>query len=345
MAIDPTPYAVGGGAEHSAEVFRQALYDSTGGAEGVSSPSALRVQAQGTPNGTVRVAPGGGILNNRYAGGGGQSYAARNASQTDVSIAATGSAAGRIDVLVLRILDPQYEGQPPANPSTFQYTRLSVVQGVPAGTTDVRKLNLGYPAIGLARLDIPKSTGTILQSMITDIRDIAQPKSLEKIFPRPSAGVDVGLQLNSRLAYPVGEWFPNAGGQDGNGAYYVDVPTWATRMQIRAEWLGVRYNPSAGYGLCWVSYGVGSGGASPDTSTQSFQWDASGSTQTQRTNWVVHDEVPIPVSLRGTRTAFVCRANKTSPDTAAYNGNVELTATSGMTFSVRFLEVADSITA
>lgn len=345
MALDKTPWAIGGGASHSVEVARLLAYASTSGAEGIVEPASLRVQAQATPGPSVRVAPGAALLRSRYAGAAQQTYVLRNASQTTVAVAATGSAGGRTDLVVVRVLDPQYEGQAPADPDAFDYSRLEIIQGVPAGTSGVASLGLSYPAIALARITVPANTGTITSAMITDLREVAIPRVVEKVFPRPTVTQDSGLVLNSRAAFPAGEWFPNAGGQENNGAYHADIPEWATRMQIRMEWLGVRYFPNAGYGLCWVSYGPGGGGVTPTMYTQSFQWDASGSSQTQRNNWVVHDEVPIPASLRGTRTAFVGRANKTSPNNASYNGVVDLNATSGMVFSVRFLEVADSVTA
>lgn len=344
MALDNTPWLVGGGAQHSPEVARLLAYAATSGAEGVIEPASLRVTAQSVPNGTVAVRPGAALILNRYAGGGQQTYALRNASSTNVTIPPTGAGGSRTDAIVARVLDPQYEGAAPSDPVTFQYSRLERVTGVSANLKDVAELGLTFPAVLLAKVTLPPSTATVTSGMITDLREIAIPRVLEKVFPRPSVTM-AGLTLTSRTAFPAGEWFPNAGGQDNNGAYYADIPKWATRMQIRMEWLGVRYFPNAGYGLCWVSYGPGGGGASPTMYTQSFQWDASGSAQTQRNNWVVHDEVPIPVSLRGTRTAFVGRANKTSPDNASYNGVVDLNATSGMVFTVRFLEVADSLTA
>lgn len=345
MAIDPTPWMVGGGASHSVEVARLLAYASTSGAEGIVEPASLRVQAQATAGPSVRVAPGAALIRNRYAGGAQQTYVLRNATQTTVPVTATGSAGGRTDLVIARVIDPQHEGQTPPDPDDFDYSRLEVIQGVPSGTRSAADLGLTYPAIALAKITIPASTATITGAMITDLREVAIPRVLEKVFPRPTVTQDSGLVLNSRAAFPAGEWFPNAGGQENNGAYYADIPSWATRMQIRMEWLGVRYFPNAGHGLCWVTYGPGGGGASPTLYTQSFQWDASGSNQTQRNNWVVHDEVPIPVALRGTRTAFVGRANKTSPNNSSYNGVVDLNSTSGMVFSVRFLEVADSVTA
>jgi hypothetical protein len=79
MAVDPVPYVVHG-AKHSADVFRQAFFDSTSGAEGVSSPTAMGVKATGTPSNQVRVFPGGVLIPNTYQGGEGQSYTGRNAS-------------------------------------------------------------------------------------------------------------------------------------------------------------------------------------------------------------------------------------------------------------------------
>lgn len=345
MAMDRTPWFVGNGAQHSPEVARLLAYAGTSGAEGIVGVTDMRVHAQSVPGASVRVLPGAALLLNRYAGGGQQSYVARNATQTSVDITATGSGGGRTDLIVARVLDPQYEGQPPVDPTDFDYARVEVVQGVPTGTVTAAQLNLGYPAIALAKVTLPASTATVSQSMITDLREIANPRVKELVFPRATVTGDAGLVLNSRAAFPAGEWFPNHGGQDNTGAYHADVPEWATRMQIRMEWLGVRYFPNAGYGQYWVSYGPSAGIPSPPTSTQALQWDASGSNNTQRTNWVLHEERAIPAAWRGTRIPFFGRANKTSPNTAAYNGVVDLTSLSGMVFSVRFLEVADSVVA
>lgn len=341
MAVDPVPWPMASQAENMAETVRQSIFDSTGGAAGISSSGALLVRAQAVPNATVRVYPGGALLNNSHQAG--QSYSARNASQTSVTVPSSGSSGARTHLVILRIVDPLYEGQPPTDPNDFQYTRLEVLPDVPVGTTSLAGTSgSAFTAIPLARITVPANTATITNAMITDLRTVAIPKVKELVFPRPTVTQDAGLVLNSRVAFPAGEWFPNAGGQDNNGAYYADVPLWATRMQIRMEWLAVRYFANAGYGLYWVSYGPGGGGVTPTMYTEAFQWDASGSNQTQRAVWPLHVEVPVPASLRGTRTAFVGRANKTSPNNSSYNGVVDLNATSGMTFSVRFLEVADS---
>ncbi|MFF5793674.1 hypothetical protein ACFY5D_16635 [Paeniglutamicibacter sp. NPDC012692] len=338
--IDQTPWFVSSpNAQHSSEVARVMAYAGTGGKEGISAPGDLKVTAQSVPNGTVRVAPGGGVMLSRYAGGTSQSYVGRNATTTNVAIAPTTSAGKRSDLVVLRVLDPAFEGQPPSDPTNFDYTRLTVIQGVAANTTDAAKLNLSYPAIALARIDIPASTGAITQAMIKDVRRVANPREESHVIARPSVMGDQGLTLTSKSAYPDGEWMPNFGGDSNNGVHTLHVPSWATQLEIRAEWLGVRYNNKAGYGYYWVTFGPDATSANPSGKTQAFSWDADESASIYRSNWILHDQNGIPASWRGTDINFVLRANRRN--TNAQAGTVSLDGLSGITLSVRFLETSD----
>ncbi|UVF61143.1 minor tail protein [Arthrobacter phage Aoka] len=235
MALDNTPWFIGGGAQHSPEVARTLAFASTRGAEGIVGIGDLKVQAQAVANGTVRVSTGAAIILNRYAGGGQQSYGLRNATQTDVAITATGSGAGRTDLIIARVLDPQYEGAAPADPVTFQYSRIVVVQGVPAGTKTAAELNLGYPAIALAKVTLPVSTATITAGMITDLRKVANPRrdrAMVTVFPSatqsiPTAGYSSWpIQTAQRPLVPV--------------------PSWATRVDIVAHLSGVKFVQSGG---------------------------------------------------------------------------------------------------
>ncbi len=218
MALDPVPYFTGqDGVRHSAEVVRAALYASTNGAEGVSGVSDLKVQAQPVPNNTVRVIPGGALLLNRYAGAGGQSYALRNATATDVTITATGSSGGRTDLLVARVFDTQYEGTPPVDANAFQYSRLAVIEGVPSNTKSARDLNLAYPAVALAKITIPANTATITNAMITNLRRVAQPRrdrAMRAVFPSlrhaiPGSYNSWPITLAQRPLIYVPEWATN----------------------------------------------------------------------------------------------------------------------------------------
>lgn len=331
--LDPVPWLVGGGVEHSPEVVRQALYDSTGGAEGVSSVGGLKVLANSTPNGTVRVLPGGGILNNRYAGGAGQSYAVRNASQTSVPIKATGSASGRVDMVVIRVLDAQYEGSAPPDPNTFQYTRLTVIEGVTAGVKSAKELGLSYPAIALAKVTIPKSTSTITAGMITDLREMAQPRRSEVI--RAHAAV-VSDRETLTATGADGEWFPNAGAKQD-----IPIPVWATRMIIEATWIQVREPGGNSWGECWVEYGPYARPSTREFATQRFDFNTANVSDVSRSSWDVADYRYIAPSIRGTDQLFVLKARTTGGPNAS---RPQIDAKSGVKIRVTFMEEPDPST-
>lgn len=329
MPVDTTPWAVNGGAEHFADVARLMAYASTAGAEGVVEPSSLRVAAQSVANGTVRVLPGAALILNRYSGAGQQTYVLRNPSSTDVAIPATGSSGGRTDLIVARILDPQYEGQPPANPLTFQYSRLERINGVPAGTKSAKQLNLGYPAIALAKVTLPASTGTVTAGMITDLREVALPRRKRDL--RTVAIVSAGTEELSASGVD-GEYWPNAG-----GVQFVEIPEWATRCRIIGTWAQVRVpansNPS---GQLWLEYGPYQGGSKNERSTQSVAFNALAGNDVQRTTFMIADDVYIPAAYRGTTQPFVLKGKNGSASPAGKR--VQVDGSSAVYMDLEFLE-------
>ena len=332
MALDNVPWAVTG-AEVTAAVARQELYDSTSGAEGVSAVGALKVQALQTPGPKIRIAPGGALLTNRYNGGAGQSYAARNATQTEIPVTATGSAGGRTDLVVLRILDPEFEGQAPEDPDEFSYTRISVIEGVSSNTKSVKDLNLTYPAIALARISIPASTATITNAMITDLRVMARPRTDDVWRPRPNVVAD---RETLKAAGADGEYFPNAGGEQ-----HIAIPEWATRVQIRATWMQVRLEEGKNFGQAWVEFGPYLRPSTRKYKTQQYNWDGSEAGGVSRQVWIVEDDVAVPAELRGTTQPFVMKARYNQAGGAWIASIDEM---SGVSLVVRFLEVADPST-
>lgn len=233
MAFDRVPWMVGPGVLTSMEVARALAYTATNGAEGIAGVGDLKVVAQTVPNGTVRVMPGGGLLLNRYPQSAGQTYVLRCAEATDVPIDPTGSSGPRTDLVIARILDPQYEGAAPANPNDFDYALPSVIKGV-SSTATVKSLGLGYPAIDLARVSLPANTAAVTSAMITDLRRVAQPRrerAMVTIFPSspqnmPAAGYSTWpIPLEQRPS--------------------VYVPTWATRVDIVAHVSGLKYTKGA----------------------------------------------------------------------------------------------------
>lgn len=333
MAIDSTPWFVGGGAQHSPEVARLLAYAATSGAEGVVEPPSLRVTAQSTPNGTVSVRPGAALILNRYAGGGQQTYVLRNASATSVTIPATGAGASRTDAIIARVLDPQYEGAAPSDPVTFQYSRIERIGSVPGNLTDIKQLNLTYPAVLLARVQIPASTGTITSGMITDLREVAIPRR-ESVLRTYAFSGGEGKILGNTTAYPNGStWAEEA--PDAWGS--IRIPSWATRVRITVMWAGVGCPAGNAAGYVWAQIGLNS---NPDkVVTQGTRYDTASSGGWTRQVFVAADDRYINPGLRGTEQKIYPRANVDASVPTA--NRVQLDAGSSIILQAEFIETAD----
>lgn len=237
MAFDSTPWFVGGGAQHSPEIARALAYAATGGAEGVVGATDLKVTQLPTPGTSVRLSAGAAIMLNRSAGAGGssafgstQSYVGRAPTATDIAVDPTTSAGGRTDLVVVRVEDPQYAPwTAPADPVTATYFRPFIVKGVPAATKTAAELNLGYPAVALAKITLPASTATVTNSHITDLRRIARPRSERRLIPVYQSG-------NSALNQAAGVWqnWPLV------ASLNLEVPDWATVLRAKLDIGGVQ---------------------------------------------------------------------------------------------------------
>lgn len=239
MAMERVPYLVGGGFEHSAEVMRAALAAATSGAEGVLGAGDFKVSPTAVPGTNVAVAPGNGLLRNSYVGGGAQTYAVRAPSQTQLPILATGSAGSRTDLVVARIDDPTYQGGA-FDPGTFEAAKFEVIRGVPANTTIVAGLGLSYPAVALARITLPASTGTVTASMITDLRQVAMPRRERRLITVYPIG---NVQDGTANEAPAGRWASWPIGADDRPV--LSVPIWATQLQIVVSISGAYYIPGS----------------------------------------------------------------------------------------------------
>lgn len=297
MAVDPTAYFVGGGAEHSPETVRAAYHESTGGNEGVSGALDLKVVPLSPAGAGVNVLSGGGTLINRYPGGQGQSYAGRAPSQTFVPITATGTGGGRSDLIVMRVLDPQYEGQPPADPLNFDYTRLRVIEGVAPNTVSALDLNLGYPAIALGRVDMPVNTATVAQGYVTDLRQLTQPKIRlvpAQFFPN----TDKVMTKNAYSSWPFSGIMSN-----------IAVPWWANRVEITATVNGIEITGSTtvdNVAGVRTAFDMGAGG----TPNYSENGILKGKGGTRQSISIVGSH-PIPANRRGKTVGISLQGNQT----------------------------------
>lgn len=221
MTLDSKPWLIGGDVEHPVEVARALAHMATGGASGVGTPRSFKVHATNVPGPTVRIDAGIGAAVSAYSAGSLlQSYVLFAGSHTDQPITATGAGSGRTDLVVARIRDPQYEGSWPADPQSGDYAYIDVIEGVPANTAGTRGLGLSFPCIALARIDIPKSTGTITDAMITDLRRLANPRSQREIAATIPGGTSA---VTSSTKARWTSWIPE-----------VFVPAWATHVQVTA---------------------------------------------------------------------------------------------------------------
>lgn len=195
MALNPVPIATTG-APHTAQQFRMMLKDLARDNQGVTTGLDLRVTALSTPGAGVQVSDGSAVIAGKVSPVQGH-YSAYNIGSDTVSIAATGGA-GRSDMLILRVEDPDYEGtrDPAADPIVF----FEVIPNVSSSATTVPS---GYSAIPLARIDIPASTATITNSMIKDLRTVANPRRERILYPYyPSLFVEISGESETWKTHP-----------------------------------------------------------------------------------------------------------------------------------------------
>lgn len=329
MAADPVPWMVSGGIEHSVNVARLLSYAAFNGEEGIIGPRDLEVRELAVPGASVRVFPGACSIFNRAVGAKYEAYAARFPTETEVAIAATGSGGGRTDLIVARVENPYEPGEPWDEPSseaiadgTAQFVFPRVISGVPAGTKTVAELGLGYSAIPLARVTLPASTGTVLQSHITDLRKLTAVRRHETfniIAPVAAQALTSATFVN----------WPSIMNLD------VDIPEWATHVQFRAL-LG---------GVVWGA-GTGVRNANGDLRieinneifTQATAYNLSTDTGTDRVTLMAGSPgVAIPAAMRGTTQSVRVEGRKTSG-----NSNLQVDAAAMLSLEVKFTQQPES---
>ncbi len=251
MAFENIPWMTHGG-KHSASLGRMVAYMATGGAEGVQSLGDLRVRAAAIANGTVIVGPGGAVMVSRYAGDINESYVGRVPSDTVVNVPANGGGSTRYDLVIARVDDwnkPGGQATPGALPTdTVAVFKAQVITGVAAGVKTAKELNLGYPAIALARIALPAGTSAVTNAMITPLREMAQPRRKRDFRV---LNQKVGRNNTLTVTAAAGEQFPN------DGVFTVEVPDWATEVRLKETLDGISVPAGTAYASIWVRFGNG----------------------------------------------------------------------------------------
>jgi len=229
------PWAIDG-ARGPAALARLSSYAGGGGQSGIIKPLDLRVTALAVPGQGLRVGAGGATILNGYLSNPDESYVVSNpSSHTVASSAMPGAQPGTRYYLVCVVIgDPEFNqtGHPfmpstPLDPAValdFEYVRMVVIPCV-STTKRFEDLGVNYPGYALARLEVPANTTTITNAMITDLRGLASPREHSELFVGrqvSSVGITTASSPGSAWINPfeVGPW--------------IQIPRWATRMQILA---------------------------------------------------------------------------------------------------------------
>lgn len=301
------PWAIDG-VPISADTMRVESHNAARGNEGVIGATDLAVRQLDQAGPQVMVLPGAFNAKQRAPGLPSQMYTDRAPDVTYVDIGATGSAGGRSDMIVARIGDPTVAGgpQPPSDP-TGPYAWPEVISGVADGARTIAEAGkAGWTAIPLARIDIPANMSAITQSMIVDLRKVANPNRDRDIYTYALSTSQAEVQTATSTA---GEYWPNLARWD------LAIPEWATRAKIVATWAGVLAPAGNAVGRVWV--GIGSQ-TSPNTVTsQQIRYDTPNASQGSRMAIIAADDVAIPASMRGTVQRFGMRAYNESASSSS----------------------------
>lgn len=309
MALFPRPILTNG-ATHSAQQFRMLVRDLANGAEGITQGDDLKVTQRATPGGGVLVGDGSGIVKGRVATFQGH-YAACNIGSVDVPISATGSGAGRSDMVILRVEDPEYEGS--IDPETGQVAYFQIISGVSSSATAIPDGRTGIP---LARIDIPASTSTITNAMITDLRKCANPRRDFTQLVQSPASLSTDITGSSGTF----SYFSTAAG------WSVPIPDWATTAIIRLDAGQIRYNTAAFYGQIRATFG-----ASLTVQPVNLDDNQSG---IRRGTVVLGDTLTVPSAYRGTSQTLRFQACGLTGNT----GKVGVDGSTTLMAGIQFIE-------
>lgn len=225
--FDPVAWSIDGG-RHRGELLRVLAYASTGGSEGVVSPGDCRVHQLTTPGTQVAIDAGAILIRNRSANARNQTYVANGRSESRLDVPASGGTTRR-HLVIVRVEDPQYSPWPTPSSAAapdYQYVKPFLITDVPAGTTSALSLNLGYSAYALARIDVPAGVSTISDTHITNLRELANPRSHRAMFSNNVGAAASTLSSTSFIRWPNIEFRPF-------------VPSWATHAEGRIDIGGI----------------------------------------------------------------------------------------------------------
>lgn len=247
MTFRTSAWAIDGPLTRASQA-REQTYVASAGAEGIAQSADLKVSQLASPGNGLRIGPGGAIILNRYLGlDPDQSYTVSN---PDTHTVGAGDMPGsqptdKQYLVVVTIGDPDYSqtghpwmasDDPPAGEeSSFVYVRPKLIQ-CPSGTEHFAELGLLYPGYALARVAIPAGVTTITDAMITDLREMATPRTAVGTSIVAASGTPDPLEQ------AAGTWanWPNV------VILQQRVPRWATKAKVFGFVEGARWLDGGG---------------------------------------------------------------------------------------------------
>lgn len=274
------------GAQFTADSARAETFKSTNGSRGVTLPDDLKVSALPTPGAFVRVGPGGATLPAGYPSAPGQSYGTYQSTTVQVPVAATGSGGGATKYLIQRITDPQFEGTAPANPTTAVYDSYAWVSSLSG---------LNYPYVPLAKLVQPASTATITNAMLTDIRELTNPRSVSYTF----------------MSGPTPEKSPADGGSEWpDYRPLVKIPAWANHVSMVTSLASMGHRGGNTAGQITTTLGSGTWDVTMlRAANAGYDLDAAVNSG-QRHTFIIGGAGAIPAGMRGNTVPLGVEANR-----------------------------------
>lgn len=299
MPIDPVPWFIGGGAQHSPEVARLLAHVASAGREGPIGPGDCQVRPTAVPSGSVRVMPGALVIPNRAPASGQQSYLARVSGDTQVALTATTSAGPRTDLVYVQVSDPQYPGvaAPPSVPEG-PYVAVKVLEGVDPATVALSQVLPNVTGIALARVTRPASTGVVQAEHVTLLLSLAAPRMmpLTRVWNQPDGNASQGM-----AAAAFTDWLTS---------WQVQIPAWAVYAQVQTIIGGMVLTETGSTGGDW------SGEIRTvlaDVATEATELNTSvpaGNGKRDALSTVVAGTLTLPAAVRGTTVTLKTQARK-----------------------------------
>lgn len=334
MTFQNTAWAIDGALLNSS-LARRAEYAAVGGRQGIVQKTDLKVTQLTVPGVGVVISDGVGLVTNAYQTNPNETYVVSNpAPHTIPSIEMpAANPAAKSYIVAVVIGDPAFsqvghpwmssDDPPVGSEQSFNYVRPTLIE-VSAGA---KTLDVDYPALPLARIDIPANTTTITNSMIVDLRHLANPRQSQAIFVSPSATWTNGAPEYIPSGSTYGNW--------GYPAYApsISVPDWATRAILVVYTNGVRFTDNSVNIKGNLRARIGTV-AGPVTG---FDYEVNGGGGAQRDNLMAAGEFDVS-SIAGTNVPLRLEGFQSGPASPTNAQRLRLQYASQQIYDVRFFE-------